>query len=327
VATFEIPDGPTTAKVSGELGNPKAPRSGSAVFNVTNKSGERRAGRLSVQTAGEAKREWFTLDGEQERDFGAGETQTASIRISVPDDVAAGDYPFRLRVVAVNDPDNDHVDGPASTARIEARATNGGIKPWVWILLAVLLLLLVGGGLFFFLRGSGDDPQPPPKEEKPANLVQVPKLEGEPLDKARELAKDFDFIPVEGKPGEGRQPGTIYEQTPPAGEMLRKGFPVRATFDPGVLVPQLTGNTDNAVRQLSQIGLHVASSTSRCENTGDVGQILDQNPKPGARVTLKSGIDVVVRSRPTFTRFPCNFRMQGAVKQTVFRPAIPRPTR
>src|SRR5688572_27581229 len=103
MATFEIPDGPVTAKVSGDVANPKSPRTGSAVFNVTNKSDETRSGRLSVQTAGEAKKEWFTIEGDQERKFAPGETQTASIAIAVPPEAAAGDYSFRLRIVAVND--------------------------------------------------------------------------------------------------------------------------------------------------------------------------------------------------------------------------------
>src|SRR5438128_8725253 len=111
--TFEIPDGPTTIDIA-RPGDPKstAPAQGSAVFNVTNKASEGRDGRLSVQVAGSSKAEWFSVDGDRERPFAAGETQTATIKVSIPGDVPAGDYPFRLMVVAVNDPDNDHAEGP-----------------------------------------------------------------------------------------------------------------------------------------------------------------------------------------------------------------------
>src|SRR3954465_1907493 len=107
--TFEIPDGPTSVALqrSGDAANP-GPATGSAVFNVTNKSTESSAGRLSVVPSGSSKVEWFTLDGARERPFAAGETQTATIKVSAPKDVTPGDYPFRLRAVAVNDPDNDH---------------------------------------------------------------------------------------------------------------------------------------------------------------------------------------------------------------------------
>ncbi len=158
--TFEIPDGPTTVKVSGDVADPKSPRVGAAVFNVTNKAGETRAGRLSVQVTGETKADWFAIDGERERDFSAGETQTASIKINVPPDVAAGDYAFRLRVVAVNDPDNDHADGPVSTAQVEGPIKKGGVPVWVWILIGLVVLAAVGAGLYFLLAPGEDDKGP-----------------------------------------------------------------------------------------------------------------------------------------------------------------------
>ena len=46
----------------------------------------------------------------------------ATIKVSAPKDVAAGDYPFKLRAVAVNDPDNDHAEGPVATAKVPAAA-------------------------------------------------------------------------------------------------------------------------------------------------------------------------------------------------------------
>ncbi|PXA87498.1 serine/threonine kinase, partial [Nostoc sp. 3335mG] len=140
MASFEIPDGPTTVSLKAGS-DPKAPRTGSIVFTVNNKATDAMAGRLSVQVAGQTKAEWFAIDGEPERDFPAGGSQTASIKIAVPPAVPPGDYPFRLRVVAVNDPDNDHTEGPVTTAKVMAPpvVTNGGGHLWVWIVIAVVV--------------------------------------------------------------------------------------------------------------------------------------------------------------------------------------------
>lgn len=315
--TFEIPDGPVTAKVSGDVANPKGPRSGSAVFNVTNKSDETRSGRLSVQTAGEAKKEWFKIEGDQERKFGAGETQTAAITIAVPPEVPAGDYSFRLRIVAVNDPDNDHTDGPASTAQVQAPIKTGGIPAWVWIVVALVVLAAVGAGLYFFLKPDDDGPKPPIENKVEAD-AEVPLLEGESLGKAKELAAEFELTPVPGTP-EGKAPDTIVKQAPPAGQRLTKGFPIRVTFDPGVTVPALTGNTDQAVRALAPLKLHVASSTSRCQPSGTIGEIVDQSPKAGTKVASGTGVDIFVRTRSTNPRIACGLRFQGVIRAEMLK--------
>ena len=119
--TFEIPIGPITIEVA-QSSDPKsaAQAEGSAEFAITNKSTDTCAGRLSVQVAGQSRSEWFSIEGERERTFAAGETQVATIEVSIPTGVAAGDYPFRLRVAAVKDPDNDGAEGPVTTVRLIA---------------------------------------------------------------------------------------------------------------------------------------------------------------------------------------------------------------
>jgi hypothetical protein len=161
--TFEIPDGPTTIEAP-RSGDPKSAQAAeaSAAYSVTNTSSEGVVGRLGVRVAGSSQDQWFAIDGERERTFDAGETQTATVRVRFPPDAAAGDYPFRLRVVAVNDPDNDHADGPMTTARL---AAGPPIAPpsrlWLWILLAVLALLAVAAGLWFALRPEKEVAKPP----------------------------------------------------------------------------------------------------------------------------------------------------------------------
>lgn len=167
--TFEIPDGPTSVELkrSGNAQNP-GPATGSVAFSVTNKSDDGCAGRLSVVTSGASKLEWFAIDGDRERTFGAGETQTATIKVSAPAATAAGDYPFRLRAVAVNDPDNDHAEGPVATAKVPPAVgpTPVGPKWWLWILIGVVVLLLIIGALWFAFSKSG--PRPVAVEEHAA---------------------------------------------------------------------------------------------------------------------------------------------------------------
>jgi len=157
MSTFEIPDGPTTVEL--KRPGPGAPATGTVVFNVTNRSGDSSDGRLSVVTTGNSMAPWFTIDGNRERNFDAGETQTATISISVPSNVAAGDYPFRLRAVAVNDPDNDHAEGPVTTARVPAPAP--AAPPHrpnyiLWILIGLLLLAVLGAAAWFAFGHKSD---------------------------------------------------------------------------------------------------------------------------------------------------------------------------
>ena len=187
--TFEIPDGPTTVELK-RSGDATSPATGSIVFNVTNKSAEPRAGRLGVVVSGSSQDAWFAIDGERERTFAAGETQTATIKVCAPPEVAAGDYPFRLRAVSVDDPDNDHAEGPVATAKVPAAPAPTAAKPkwWLWILIALVVLLLIGGALWFAFGRGGDEQvaeanaaqpaQPTPQPSPPATKVPGPKIPG-----------------------------------------------------------------------------------------------------------------------------------------------------
>ena len=75
--TFEIPDGPTSIAASRSA-------DATATYNVTNTSPEPCDGRLSVVVSAGSKSEWFSIDGDRERTFAAGETQTAVVRVRFP---------------------------------------------------------------------------------------------------------------------------------------------------------------------------------------------------------------------------------------------------
>ena len=167
--TFEIPDGPTSIEAP-RAGDPQTPRPavGAAVYSVTNTASDSVVGRLGVKIAGSSKAEWFTIEGDRERTFDPGETQTVTIRVSFPPDVPAGDYPFRLRAVAVNDPDNDHAEGPMTTAKLGGAGVVAGKKSllWLWILIGVVVVVIIAAALFFMLRSN--KPEAPTGKGTPA---------------------------------------------------------------------------------------------------------------------------------------------------------------
>jgi hypothetical protein len=146
--SLEIPDGPTTIEAS-------RASDATAVYGVTNVSPGSCDVRLSVVPSGGTKTEWFNIDGNRERTFAAGETQSATVRVRIPPDVPAGEYPFRLRAVAINDPDNDHAEGPMTIARLGPAEVGKKSLLWLWILLGLLGLIVIGAGLYFALHRPG----------------------------------------------------------------------------------------------------------------------------------------------------------------------------
>jgi hypothetical protein len=308
--TFEIPDGPTTVDLK-RTGDDKAPgpATGSVVFNVTNKSTDVCAGRLSIQVAGPTKVEWFTVAGDRERNFAAGETQTANVQISVPKEVGAGDYPFRLRVVAVNDPDNDHTEGPVTTAKL----AGAGVKPppsklWLWILLGVVLLIAIGVGLFFALHHPG--PKPPPSDENVVTPTEakVPKFVDQNVDSIAANANGYEIIKNETA-NTGRPPRQVYAQDPGPDTPLAAGQRVILSYEPGVVVPDLPSSAtfSSAPNILRSAGLEPGSficDPSSGHPGAQVGRVTAFSPAPRTRVAWHSNVNMqAVQSGVCLTRF------------------------
>jgi hypothetical protein len=293
--SFEIPDGPANVKLQSGPPEAKAPRTGSIVFNVTNKAGVPLAGRLSLQTGGQTEAEWFAIDGEKERTFAAGETETVAIRIAVPPEAEPGDYSFRLRVVAVNDPDNDHTAGPASVARVEGAAVpKSSALVWPFILAAVVVLLAVGGvAAWQFWPGGGnatDESNAAISYEVPS--IPVPMLVGLNLKDAEPLAKDLSLSKKKVDPT-GAEPGTILDQSPAKGTLAVKNQVVNVYYDPGVAVPDLgTGTFDDALSKLDAAGFKNEFATI-C-GKGLANHVGSQDPGPGTSAAKGSIVRVFV---------------------------------
>ena len=315
MASFEIPDGPATVKLTGAPpatpGAPSGPRSGTAQFTVNNITDSTMNGQLSIGVQGDSKPEWFTIDGDSERKLVASKSETVNVKIAIPATAAAGIYPFRLRVAAVNDPDNDFIDGPTTVAQIEQAAEpekKKGIPWWVW-LIGVLVLLGIIGGIVYAVGGKKKHPDPDPTATATATstALTVPDLTGKNISDLPTLAAGFDLVKEAGAVG-GKAPGSILTQNPaPGGGPVAQGSLLKVTYDPGVEVPNLTNQTTDVAIRTLRPNLHIDDSIARCETSGTVGQIVDQDPKPNTRVASNTGVKVFVRvvNSTTTRSFAC----------------------
>lgn len=261
--TFEIPDGPTTVdlKRSGDAQNP-GPATGSLEFSVKNTCPDSTAGRLSVVPSGSSKEEWFAIEGDRERTFPAGLPQPVKVTVTAPHDVPAGDYPFKLRAVAVNDPDNDHAEGPVATAKVPPPPVPGKKSLWwLWLLIGLLVLALIAGGVWFaFFRDTG-----PETVEAPDFTV------GMTVDQAKLDPRGFKIVATPGQPS-GKPAGTILSQDPAPLSPVLPGHEIRVTFDPGAPPPQV--RPDPPIRR----------DPGRIRRTRE-GTLIGTRPPPVARRT------------------------------------------
>lgn len=164
--SFDFADCPTRIDVAEATQGSERVQKGTLTLTVRNRTERSRTGRITIETEGAAKPEWFSFEGslptsrgEIERDFAAKGTETIRANLQVPAGAPAGSFVFRVRVTAEDDPDNDFTVSPnvafdvtASTPAPQPREK----FPWWAIAVAVLLVLIVGGGaLFMFLTPDG----------------------------------------------------------------------------------------------------------------------------------------------------------------------------
>ncbi len=215
--SFEIPDGPTTIPLKTEGGFHK----GSAVFGVTNKTGEGLTARLSVQIQGDGKAEWYQVQGEPERPVAAGETQTVTLVAKIPGATPPGQHRIKLRATNVNDPDNDSTDSTAATVTVPAAPVKPAEvkKPFPWWILAVVggVLVLVIGVIIAIVVMTGT-----PK---------VPAVTGKTFVEAKAVLDKAGYKTVTRADQQtaDKPPETVLIQAPAAGAKAKKTEPVALT--------------------------------------------------------------------------------------------------
>ena len=140
-AAFTITTASTTAKLD-------ATRKAQVAFTATNASSQPLKGRARVVPLGNAKAEWFAVDGDAERPFAAGGTQQYTVRINVPASAAPGKYTFQVKMTAPVNPDELYGEGPQVSFEVLKPPVKTTPIPWMWIIIAVVALLVMGGGGF-----------------------------------------------------------------------------------------------------------------------------------------------------------------------------------
>ncbi|XXF80006.1 LamG domain-containing protein [Myxococcaceae bacterium GXIMD 01537] len=159
-----------------------ASRQGTCSFAVTNALDKPVRGRATLHAMGATKPEWLSLTGPAERDFAPGETHQFTVKLPLPPDAPAGQVPFQLVMVNVENPDEDYTAGP--TVSFEAPPPAQPVKrkkfpfPW-WIPAGAAALVLLVLVLVLALRNKGEEPgtggSGPPSEE---TILTSPEFDG-----------------------------------------------------------------------------------------------------------------------------------------------------
>jgi beta-lactam-binding protein with PASTA domain len=117
-----------------------------AVFTVTNTASRPIRGLAKVKALGDSKKEWLSIAGETERDFGSGATEQFTVNFDAPG-APAGKYSFRLDVASSLNPDEDFTEGPPVNVEVGGAApvaAKKGFPMWIIPVIAVGLLLVIG---------------------------------------------------------------------------------------------------------------------------------------------------------------------------------------
>jgi hypothetical protein len=199
-------------------------------------------------------------------------------------------------VVAVNDPDNDHAEGPVTTARLAgAGGGGGGIPWWVWLLVGLLVLAIIGG-VAAFVFGSGDGGKEEPENKVEEAEAVVPNFVDQNVDTIAANAGGYQIIKNETA-NTGRPPRVVYDQDPEANTPLGEGGRVILSYEPGVVVPQLPAGAtfSSAPNILRSAGLEPGSflcDASSGSPGAQVGRVTAFDPAPGTRVGSGSKVNM-----------------------------------
>jgi beta-lactam-binding protein with PASTA domain len=244
--SFEIPDIPPKAQLKQETENNQTVSTGAVTFTVTNKTGQGLSGRVTIEPQGEAKAEWFSVDGESERQFAAGGTHTFTVRIKTPPTATAGTYSLKVRTVAVNDPDNDFAESPVVVFDIAAPPVAAPKKklPW-WIFAAIGGGVAVVAGVvvavILFTGGGG---------------TKVPNLVDLPLTEAQQRIADAKLAvgTTTDDPDSAKAPGIITDQDPKADAEVDEGDQVTLRVALGAEVLNVVDQPFTAAENALRLG-------------------------------------------------------------------------
>jgi len=284
--SFEIPDIPAKAQLKQETENNQTVSTGAVTFTVTNKTGQGLSGRVTIEPQGEAKAEWFSIDGESERQFAAGGTHTFTVRIKTPPTATAGSYTLKVRAVAVNDPDNDFAESPVVAFDIAAPPVAAPKKklPW-WIFAAIGGGVAVVAGVvvavILFTGGGGT---------KVPNVVDLPFVEAE-----QQLTAAKFTVVQENDPDSDKPPGRVTAQEPAADTEADEGDKVTLRVALGAEVKDVRGETLAVAEGVLRVngGLKVKRIAGQAGGK-EPETVIAQDPLPPARAAIGGTVDLTV---------------------------------
>ena len=169
-----------------------------AVYTVTNATGRPVRGMARAKPLGDTKREWISVAGETERDFGGGATEQFTVSFDAPG-APAGKYSFRLDVASALNPDEDFTEG--QTVNVEIPGAPPPPEPKkkfpLWIILVIVGVVVVIGivVLIIVLSSRGKEtpaePTPTPVAASPTPVPQTPTPTATPVETSQGCPPGF----------------------------------------------------------------------------------------------------------------------------------------
>lgn len=166
------------------------------------------------------------------------------------------------------------------------------LLPYAYVLLAFLLTLIIAvvvlDKIVFPILVHSEE------------TLKMPNLIGMQLDDAEKTITSLDLklAKVNELYSEQYSNGTVINQSPRAGQVIKKGRDVFLTVSRGreeVEVPNLVGqNVRNSRILLKNIGLDVGNITYVNDESYGVDTIVAQSPVPGSKVSYGKVVDLVV---------------------------------
>lgn len=275
-----------------------------AAFIVTNGTPRPVRGLAMVKALGDTKREWLSIAGETERDFGGGAKERFAVNFDSAN-APAGRYQFRLDVASALSPDEDFTEGPTVTVEV-AKPTPVEPKPFPkWIIPVIAgIVLLIGGVLAWLLIPPDDPPQNPQ-----VALYKLPDVVDTGEDRARKRLEEEctqserPCVVVEvnrvfdDKVAEGR---TIRTE-PAAGTEVELGSTVVLFTSRGPSrVPSVANQTADAAQKLletmcEQVGCKVETSPTP-NDTVPAGVAISTVPGENEALTSNTTVKLLVSS-------------------------------
>ena len=195
----------------------------------------------------------------------------------------ADDFP--TQVLPAARPDFEGGERP-----VEKSVAKKGRRMWFWVLLAVLAVLTAGAlALHVYIN---------------VPEVDMPDVEGETLDEAREILKGYGIkhIQVSRNAHPSVPAGRVISQDPPPGTRVKVTRNVVLNVSQGPeyrVVPGVVGSTLNAARiELSKNDLNLAAAKEDYHESYPEGVVYDQEPKAGVKIAKGSGVILYVSKGP-----------------------------